>query len=478
MSLMGSDEMSLENLTDQEKNILLQLSYLDLPPSFEVSDDKPRSIDRILKEIDKNGIEVDRDRFENIQEFLKYNPGSSINHIKLTGYQNHNPNEANNTNGESESGFVGYAIKDGDGNGAVLFRGSENPLNWGHLKTDWGGNLAAGMSIETKQHNEALAFYEANMKNLDGDITIYGHSKGGNLGSWVFINHYQDSNVNAYILNGAPLWWFDLDDRQKNAMRSDRFTFITFNGDIVSHLGFAPYVDKIVSINKQHGDYWDPFYPHYETSGVYNKDGSFASARSADTWGIADMALDVFHSLGSMRDYLPRQIAKAWIVIGAATLDIIYNTWQGVVAKANYVKEQALMFISKVHQAGRELVGKVGKFFETVAMQAKSFITKAIDYVNGNNFPIEPYIKVDIARLFHYASRLQAVQRRVAQLNDMIDDLYWEAGVMGLDNVLAADIASSFDIRIPESINYLNRTAELLQKSERYLAGKAGSIRG
>jgi hypothetical protein len=120
----------------------------------------------------------------------------------------------------------------------------------------------------------------------------------------------------------------------------------------------------------------------------------------------------------------------------------------------------------------------VGKFFETVAMQAKSFITKAIDYVNGNNFPIEPYIKVDIARLFHYASRLQAVQRRVAQLNDMIDDLYWEAGVMGLDNVLAADIASSFDIRIPESINYLNRTAELLQKSERYLAGKAGSIRG
>ncbi|WNF22770.1 Mbeg1-like protein [Mesobacillus jeotgali] len=470
--------MSLNKLTDEEKSILLQLSYLDLPPELTVSDKSTLTIDEVLIQISDNEIEVDSDRFDNIKNFLRDNPNTSLKDIKLTGYQNHNPNEANNTEGESNSGFVGYAIKDGDGNGAVLFRGSENPFNWGHLKTDWGGNLAAGMSIETKQHDEALTFYEANMKNLDGDITIYGHSKGGNLGSWVFVNNYQDSNVNAYILNGAPLWWFDLDEGQKNAMKGDRFTFITFNGDIVSHLGFAPYVDKIVSINKQHGDYWDPFYPHYETSGVYNKDGSFASARSADTWGVADMALDVFHSLGSMRDYLPRQIAKAWIVIGAATLDIIYNTWQGVVAKANYVKEQALMYISKVHQAGRELVGKVGKFFETVAMRAKGFITKAIDYVNGNNFPIEPYIKVDIPRLIYYANRLRSVQRRIAQLNDMIDDLYWEAGVMGLDNVLAADIASSFDIRVPESINYLNRTAELLQQNERYLAGKAGSIRG
>ncbi|WLR55347.1 DUF2974 domain-containing protein [Mesobacillus subterraneus] len=470
--------MSLDKLTDEEKSILLQLSYLDLPPELTVSDKSTLTINAVLIQISDNNIEVDSDRFNNIQNFLKDNPNTSLKDIKLTGYQNHNPNEANNTNGGSESGFVGYAIKDGDGNGAVLFRGSENPLNWGNLKTDWGGNLAAGISIETKQHNEALAFYEANMKNLDGDITIYGHSKGGNLGSWVFVNHSQDSNVNAYILNGAPLWWFDLDDRQKDAMKSERFTFITFNGDIVSHLGYAPYVDKIVSINKQHGDYWDPFYPHYETSGVYNKDGSFASARSAGTWGVADMALDVFHSLGSMRDYLPRQIAKAWIVIGAATLDIIYNTWQGIVAKANYVKEQALMYISKVHQAGRELMSKVENLFDTVAKHAKSFITKAIDYVTGNNFPIEPYIKVDIPRLFYYANRLRSVQRRVAQLNEMIDDLYWEAGVMGLDNVLAADIASSFDIRIPESINYLNRTAELLQQNERYLAGKAGSIRG
>jgi hypothetical protein len=469
--------MSLENLTDEEKNILLQLSYLDIPPQLKISDGKPRDIQYVLTEIKENGLKVDETRFGNIQEFLTENPESGLNQIKLTGYQNHNPNEATNTSGSSESGFVGYAIKDSEGNGAVLFRGSENPLNWGNLKTDWAGNVAAGVSIETQQHDEALAFYEANMSKMQGEITIYGHSKGGNLSSWVFVNN-NNPNVNAYIVNGAPLWWFGLDDHQKDAMKSDRFTFITYDGDIVSHLGYAPYVDKIIAINKANGDYLDPFYPHYETSGVFNKDGSLVSARGTDTWGIVDVGLDVFNSIGSMSNYLPRQGAKLVVAIGSAALNIIYNTWQGMVEAANYVREQALMYVSRVHQAGRQLVVNVGKFFDSVAKRARSFIGKALDFLSGGGFPVEPYIKVDVSRLLYYANRLRALQRRTAQLNDMIDDLYWEAGVMGLDNVLKADISTSFDLRIPESINYLNRTAELLQRNETLLAGKAGSIGG
>lgn len=469
--------MSFDKLTDEEKNILLQLSYLDLPPDIKVSDKSFLTIDSILKQISKNEIEVDEKRFNNIQNFLWNNPNTALKDVKLTGYQNHNPNEANNTNGGSESGFVGYAIKDSDGNGAVLFRGSENPLNWGNFKTDWAGNVAAGVSIETQQHDEALAFYEANMAKVQGEITIYGHSKGGNLSSWVFVNN-NNPNVNAYIVNGAPLWWFELDDHQKDVMKSDRFTFITYDGDIVSHLGYAPYVDKIIAINKANGDYFDPFYPHYETSGVFNKDGSLVSARGTDTWGIVDVGLDVFNSIGSMSNYLPRQGAKLVMAIGSAALNIIYNTWQGMVEAANYVREQALMYVSRLHQAGRQLVVNVGRFFDTVAKKARSFIGKALDFLSGGGFPVEPYLKVDISRLLYYANRLRALQKRTAQLNDMFDDLYWEAGVMGLDNVLKADISTSFDLRIPESINYLNRTAELLQRNETLLAGKAGYIGG
>jgi hypothetical protein len=495
--------MSLDKLTDEEKNILLQLSYLDLPPELTVSDKSTLTINEVLIQISDNNIEVDSDRFNNIQNFLKDNPNTSLKDIKLTGYQNHNPNEANNTNGESHSGFVGYAIKDGAGNGAVMFRGSESLGNWDHLRTDWKGNVEAGVSIETQQHIEALEFYEKNVARLEGSITIYGHSKGGNLGSHVYVNDLRD-NVNAYIVNGAPLWWFNLDDDQKAALKGDRFTFITYEGDFVSHLGYGPYVDKIVALNKEHGTYGDPFYPHYETSVNFNEDGSLAAARDPDKWMIKDIARDLYYSFGSMAANLVngavdkvretatavvgevreaaaaamKQAREIAMAITSATVSIVHATWKGMVDAANYVKEQAVRFVSKVTDFGRQFASKVGNFLDTVANRTRSLFSKAIDFLSGGGFPVEPYIKVDIPRLFHYASRLQAVQRRVAQLNDMIDDLYWEAGVMGLDNVLAADIASSFDIRIPESINYLNRTAELLQESERYLAGKAGSIRG
>lgn len=495
--------MSLDKLTDEEKSILLQLSYLDLPPELTVSDKSTLTINEVLIQISDNNIDVDSDRFNNIQNFLKDNPNTNLKDIKLTGYQNHNPNEANNTNGGSESGFVGYAIKDGDGNGAVMFRGSESLGNWDHLRTDWKGNLEAGVSIETQQHREALEFYEKNVAMLEGNITIYGHSKGGNLGSHVYVSDLRD-NVNAYIVNGAPLWWFNLDDDQKAALKGDRFTFITYEGDFVSHLGYGPYVDKIVTLNKEHGTYGDPFYPHYETSVNFNEDGSLAAARDPDKWMIKDIARDLYYSFGSMAANLVdgavdkvkdaatvivggvknvavaamQNVQEVAMAITSAAINVIYNTWKGMVAAANYVKEQTLQFVSRIVNAGRQFASKVGNFLDTVAKRTKSLFSKAIDFLSGGGFPVEPYIKVDIPRLFYYANRLRSVQRRIAQLNDMIDDLYWEAGVMGLDNVLAADIASSFDIRVPESINYLNRTAELLQQNERYLAGKAGSIRG
>jgi hypothetical protein len=495
--------MALDQLTDEEKNLLLQLSYIDLPANLKIDDKNTYTLQEIITKIEQNNTPVDEDRLANLQSYLENHQNSPLNSVRLTGYQNHNPNEANNTNGTSESGFVGYAIKDGDGNGAVLFRGSESLGNWDHLRTDWKGNVEAGVSIETQQHREALEFYEKNVAMMEGGITIYGHSKGGNLGSHVYVNDLRD-NVNAYIVNGAPLWWFNLSDDQKAALKGDRFTFITYEGDFVSHLGYGPYVDKIVALNKEHGTYGDPFYPHYETSVNFNEDGSLADARDPDKWMIRDVARDLYYSFGSAAVSLVdgavdkvRETASAVVgevreaaaaamqqaremamATASAAIGIVYTTWKGMVDAANYVREQAVRFVSRVANIGRQLASNVGRFLDTVANRARSLFSKAMDFFSGGSFPVEPFIKVDIPRLFYYANRLQAIQRRVAQLNDMIDDLYWEAGVMGLDNVLAADIASSFDIRIPESINYLNRTAELLQQSERYLAGKAGSIRG
>ncbi|WP_210364453.1 DUF2974 domain-containing protein [Bacillus sp. REN3] len=483
--------MSLKNLTEKEKNILMQLSYLDIPPKFEVSETKPRNIHVILNEIEESGIDVDNERMANIQAYLEENKNSPLHSIKVTGYDNNNPNEANNSNGKSESGLVAYSIKDSDGNGAVLFRGSESMGDWDHIKTDWTGNVIAGIGIETQQHKEAMKFYDAHMADVSGHITIYGHSKGGNISSHVYVNNYGEK-VDAYVVNGAPLWWFSLTDDQKEALKGDSFTFITYEGDFVSHLGYAPYVDKIVKLNKNHGDYANPFYPHYETSVDFNPDGSFVSTRGADEWMITDIARDLYYSIGSTVAYIGNTLVdwgrdtavtainwarEAAMVVSSAALNIVYNTYQGMVNAANYVRDQALQFISRLQNFGRDLVADARRFFDTVAQSTRSIISRAIKFITGGSNPVEPFIRVDVSRLYYYSNRLRALQRRTQQLRDMIDDLYLEAGILGLDNVLKADISLSFDGRIPDSIAYLNRTAELLDRNERYLAGMANTLK-
>jgi hypothetical protein len=88
----------------------------------------------------------------------------------------------------------------------------------------------------------------------------------------------------------------------------------------------------------------------------------------------------------------------------------------------------------------------------------------------------EPYLKVDIQRLAYYAQRLETIKRKTSALNSRIDGLYWEAGLFGIDNVLKADILTSFNGRIDQNIVYLNKVAQLLERTERSLVSKARSI--
>jgi hypothetical protein len=468
--------VSIDRLTEEEKNVLLMLSYYDLPP-------KKLPDDLTIKQVwdlAKRNADPDEVSYKEINAFINGNKldTSNLNNITLKGYQNFNPNEGNNVKGESNSGFVGYAFQDKEGNATAVFRGSEPMGDMGHLRTDWTSNFEASMGVEIKQQKEANAFYQKYLGDASGERLLLGHSKGGNLADYVFIKNLDD-NTKAYVINAAPLYWWSLSKKEQEALMGDRHDFIVYAYDPVSQLGKVPYVDKTIGLNDDY-DIKKPFYPHSLTSSAgFDENGNFSvyeNGQSFERYVLNNMIFeDIFYELSTsnqMRAY------KAAYVVANAAVNVMHYTAKAMTAAAHLIREQTVKLVVELAQAKKELEQRVNSFFTELISKAAVKIGNFIDALNGNNFPIEPYIKVDIPRLFHYASRLQAVQRRVAQLNDMIDDLYWEAGVMGLDNVLAADIASSFDIRIPESINYLNRTAELLQKSERYLAGKAGSIRG
>jgi hypothetical protein len=458
--------MALDHLNDEEKNILLQLSYFDLPEGRY----KGNSVEQIwlkVKQNPENGGDARRERLEEYFESDRFK-NSNLANVTLSGYQNNNPTMM----GESESGFVGYAWGDQDGNSTAVFRGSENPLSWDHFKTDWVSNGSAGIGNEIQQQNEANRFYEKFVQNAAGEKFVFGHSKGGNLASYVFVTNLED-DVSGYVINGAPLFWPSLSTEQQDALKSGRFDFIAYDGDFVHDLGYAPYVDKTIEINKNF--YLDPFYPHYETS-VNFKNGRFEKSLQGGIFTPGDIKAEVDKFTLVYAVHGVRQAYEVAIVIRDAALMVIQATWKGMQDAANLVIDGCIAFVKDLKNVTVKAINDLRNFFDTVSNNMKILLKRKIDAVSGGNFAVEPYLKVNLQRLTYYADRLQAIKRKTNALNSRIDELYLEAGLFGLDNVLKADILTTFNGRINQNIAYLNTVKNLLERTESILANKARSI--
>lgn len=458
--------MSLSNLNDEEKNVLLQISYFDLP-----GDLTGLNVKEIWEEAMRNpsnGGEARRVKLEEYFSSDRYE-NSRLAEVTLKGYQNNNPTMG----GESESGFVGYAWGDRTGNAAAVYRGSEDPTNWDHFKTDWVSNGSAGIGNEIQQQKEANHFYEEFVKGAMGERLIVGHSKGGNLASYVFVNNLAD-NPSGYVVNGAPLFWPSLTQEQQEALKSNKFAFIAYEGDFVHDLGFAPYVDKTVAINKD--DYDDPFYPHYETS-VNFANGSFERYRQGSIFSPNDINPEVIKYAMVYAVNGVREAYKVALAIKNAALMVIHATWKRMEAAAKLVIDDCVAFISGLKNVTTKVINDLKGFFSSVKKMAKRrLLSSTVSAFSGTNFAVEPYLKVDLHRLAYYADRLEAIKRKTSALNNRIDDLYLEAGLFGLDNVLKADILTTFNNGLTQNITYLNTVKNLLERTESILANKARSI--
>ncbi|MFD1779959.1 Mbeg1-like protein [Fredinandcohnia salidurans] len=471
--------MSLTNLTEEEKNILLQLSYIDLPPNIDVSDhpNKTLTIEKFLSYVDPQVRKNQETRYKNIDEFLAKNPDSALHDIQLVQYQNNNPTENNNSVSGSQSGFVGYGFKDNDGNASAVFRGSEDMKDPVHFDTDWKSNIEAGIGYEIQQQREADAFYEKLTAGKDGQTLLLGHSKGGNLATYVYVNHLGDKVV-AYVLNGAPIYWNNLTTEQKKALMGNRYTFVVYEGDIVSQTGVAPYVDKIVETIKDPSEYMagedrDFFYPHYETSAEFDENGYYKNYRDGTSIPRATANVVMLRLTELVDKFkLAYHIGKA---MAEATIKVIVSIKKGIEALASYIKDQVINYVKKTIKAGIDLIKAVGDYFDNLAKDVASFVIKAIKKLGGY-FPVEPYLKVNVARLYYYAQRLESIKRRVNALNNQIDSLYWEVDLLDIRHVLSADILTSFSYRLNQNINYLNTAARLLDANETKLVGKARII--
>ncbi|WP_010676863.1 Mbeg1-like protein [Bacillus timonensis] len=462
--------MSLNNINENEKYILLQLSYMDIPSEYRPSGNKSFTLNEIIYGIDRDALSKNsKDKYDQIIKYMDEYESSPLHEITLSGYQNNNPN-GGNSGGESNSGFVGYALTDKEGNGTALFRGSEM-AGIGDLATDWVSNVEAGIGITIQQQREANDFYEAYIKNLDGQQYVFGHSKGGNLAEYVLVHNLEDEKLTSYVVNGAPLYYWTLTKAQRDALK-DRNTFIVHEGDVVSSLGYAPYVDKTVAVNT---DDSDPLYAHGLESVDFTPQGDFKSASDGASL-VRNIGNPIAAAIVLAASLHPKVLAyRAAAAIRDATLYILDAAKRGLEKAVNWVKDQATKFIASVKELSQQVKDEINKFIADVATKAAILFVKVVAKLGGY-FPVEPYLKVNVDRLYYYAQRLESIKRRVSALNDRIDSLYWEVDLLDMRHVLSADILTSFSYRLNQNINYLNTTARLLESSETKLVSKARII--
>lgn len=256
--------MSLKmcNLLDVEKYLLLEMVYFHLPPGFKSSISKktPMKLDVYIDLLDQcshsmypgfvNKSQRGRKYIRLRQAYFRriYATSENLGDILITGYMNDNHGPFGNTVQKRKTSFVGLAFEDSENNGAVSFSGCEQ-MYPSSLVLDWGGCFAASLGVITGHHQKALNFYDNHMQGVLGERNILGHSKGGNLATYVFINRL-DQTTHAYCVNAQPYCWYTMNDAQKKALKTDRFEYIVHADDPTRNASYVSYISRTAPLNR------------------------------------------------------------------------------------------------------------------------------------------------------------------------------------------------------------------------------------
>lgn len=152
-----------------ENDLLLMSKLVYINPGWELELSQTISIKELAKQaIDELKGKMDEKEYALLEEIYnnkKYNDWTIVE----KGYTNQN----------STNGLVAMAISTGDGNGIVVYRGTEGMFVAGEGQVDMNDNVEFVRECDTEQQKAALKFLKEQQSKFDS-IIITGHSKGGN----------------------------------------------------------------------------------------------------------------------------------------------------------------------------------------------------------------------------------------------------------------------------------------------------------
>lgn len=163
-------------------------------------------------------------------------------------------------------------------------------------------------------------------------------------------------------------------------------------------------------------------------------------------------------------------IASALVALFIKPIVLIVS---GVIVLANlldFVIDTAKALVSKIKEAWQ----KINEFFSDIRDIVLATINKiaakikslSAGYKAANKNPI---IQVDTYKLGVYAERLIEVNKRIASIDERLDSLYTKVGLLGLWNLIQADILTGYSWRLNRCASYLIDTATDFQNLENEL---------
>lgn len=437
--------------------------------------------------------------------------GENIKGWKIVDYYNTN----------DTTGFYGCVIDTGNGDAIIGFRGSEGMDDLNNLKHDWlEADLGLLNSTLTKQQGEVEKFLEqiSNSEYIDdyNSIAMTGHSLGGNLaehGAVMAADYGLGDKLEQCVSFDGP--GFSDEYINKNRARiekvNEKITHYRWSpvGGLLSEL---PGVGRIPLKYKESDDFVYNLIGRHSTESILFDENGAAVRGELGMWDIftskfsqgidhmpsivGDVLVGVVSTLWYGATWMSKQMfdengvtpmgvgviaAAAAFVIGfgpiktmALVASIAFVVVAGffAVTAFEFVYEAVEFVINAIVDTVTEICGWVAEKIN----ELREFISQGINAINewfkktfdkGYKYANEnPHIKVDTYKLTTYAGRLQAVNRRLSNLDTRIDSLYWRVGLLDLWNLMRSDFRIGYSSRINSCANYLNNTASDFENAE------------
>ncbi|MBR6222588.1 MAG: DUF2974 domain-containing protein [Lachnospiraceae bacterium] len=338
-------------------------------------------------------------------------------------------------------GMYACIVETEPGRALVGFRGSE--LGEGARKAedlvkDWGladfGLLNSTCTTQQLEVDKFLDRYRDLLSQYDR-ITFAGHSLGGNLAEYATI-------MSSY---------YGIDDCIERCVSIDgpgfSNEFLLENEALIQKMKSRMYhykcslVGNLLNVVSGHILIADVA---ADPNGNYNgrdKDGDFSAVP-----GSVYHSLEYLNLSGGKININSERFDEASGVVGISSkgldntgFNIFQNPFRSVTKNYLHLKNQIINY-----QATTKKVKSVKKIRIDRRLQYERY----------------EVLKIDIDKLYEYASRIDKVNIRIVELDKRMDKLYYKVGWLDLYNLITADILVGYSTLLKRCSEYLKNTAE------------------